>query len=223
MALTFRRNIGDEQYFSDRRNLWMRQNIDNIIRQHEDFIYVSAHEYSQQLFKTASLGVMQRYLISGTAARSEYVAPGHKNWFMKPYFVSSDQGFASLNFYKDGSIWVDFWGVSDDGSGKLLYDIRIRPPKIAVDQPRSFFVENDLPDYRDSTITVSPEPDYKAGWLQEFLMGSNHRDAWITPVEVPYIDIGKEHGGLRPVKRGGGQQTISIRLEAADIDTFGSC
>jgi hypothetical protein len=54
------------------------------------------------------------------------------------------------------------------------------------------------------------------GGCKNFLAGSNHRDVWTTPVQVPYFDIGKEHGGLRPVKRGGGLQTTSIRLEAAD-------
>ncbi len=39
---------------------------------------------------------------------------------------------------------------------------------------------------------------------------------WATPVEVPVLDIGKEAGGLVPVKRGGGQQTLSLRLENPD-------
>jgi len=99
-SLAIRRNIGDEQYFSDRRNLWMRQNIDNIIRQHEDFIYVSAHDYSQQLFNSRALSKMQNYLISGAASTSEYAVSGHKTAQLRPDFISTEKGFSSLNFYK---------------------------------------------------------------------------------------------------------------------------
>ncbi|MGH2552938.1 MAG: BamA/TamA family outer membrane protein, partial [Chitinophagaceae bacterium] len=44
-------------------------------------------------------------------------------------------------------------------------------------------------------------------------MGANYRKEWNTPITVPVIFISKEHGGLTPVKRGGGKQTKSLRLE----------
>ena len=130
-ALAIRRNIGDEQYFSHIRNDWMRTNIDNIIRDHEDYIYVSAHEYSQQLFKTQALSRMQQYLISGSAAISEFTATGHKTAYLKPQFFTSTTGFSMLNFYQDGSIWVDFWVVGETEAGKMLNELILRAPKIA--------------------------------------------------------------------------------------------
>jgi hypothetical protein len=106
--------------------------------------------------------------------------------------------------------------TSDDGTGGHLHEALLRRPGNVSEEPSIEVAEDEYPDYSDSTIVVAPEPTYKAGWLHEFLTGSNHRDVWITPVEVPYFDIGKEHGGLKPVKRGGGMQTTSIRLEALD-------
>src|SRR5262245_27749750 len=47
-------------------------------------------------------------------------------------------------------------------------------------------------------------------------MGKNYRKEWNTPVNVPIINLATEKGGLTPVKRGGGKQTKSLRLEAAD-------
>jgi hypothetical protein len=47
-------------------------------------------------------------------------------------------------------------------------------------------------------------------------MGANYRTEWNTPIKVPVLNLAKEHGGLTPVKRGGGKQTKSLRLEAAD-------
>jgi hypothetical protein len=216
LYLAYRRNIGNEQYFSHTRNAFMRYNIDRIIREHEDYIYVSAHDYSMQLFKTRRLNAMQKYLVSGSAARSEYTAPGYEFSGSKTMFISSEKGFSSLNYYNDGSLWIDFWAVNEDGRGRRIHEVLLRGPKKVSDKADIVFEEVAYPDYSDSTIVVAPEPAYGAGWLQEFLAGSNHRDVWTTPVQVPYFDIGKEHGGLRPVKRGGGLQTTSIRLEAAD-------
>lgn len=47
-------------------------------------------------------------------------------------------------------------------------------------------------------------------------MGTNYRAEWNTPIKVPVLNLAKEHGGLTPVKRGGGKQTKSLRLEASD-------
>src|SRR5690349_15777850 len=48
---------------------------------------------------------------------------------------------------------------------------------------------------------------------RKFWMGANYRKEWTTPITVPVINLGSEHGGLTPVKRGGGKQTKSLRLE----------
>lgn len=44
-------------------------------------------------------------------------------------------------------------------------------------------------------------------------MGTNYRTEWNTPIKVPVLNLSTEHGGLTPVKRGGGKQTKSLRLE----------
>ena len=49
-----------------------------------------------------------------------------------------------------------------------------------------------------------------------FWMGANYRKEWNTPVKVPVLNLSAEKGGLTPVKKGGGKQTKSLRLEAAD-------
>jgi len=48
------------------------------------------------------------------------------------------------------------------------------------------------------------------------MMGENYRAEWNEPVEFKVFDIEKEHGGLEITNRGGGQQTKSVRLEAAN-------
>ncbi|MCI0692783.1 hypothetical protein L0337_12365 [candidate division KSB1 bacterium] len=61
-----------------------------------------------------------------------------------------------------------------------------------------------------------PGPRYKAGGLKKIFAGAHYRDLWITPLEVPLLDLGAYAGGLTPVKEGGGVQTTTLRLQAAN-------
>ena len=48
-----------------------------------------------------------------------------------------------------------------------------------------------------------------------FWMGSNYRKEWNTTIKAPVLNLATERGGLTPVKKGGGKQTKSLRLEDA--------
>lgn len=61
-----------------------------------------------------------------------------------------------------------------------------------------------------------PGPRYKAGGLKKFFVGEHYRALWLTPLEVPVLDLGAYAGGLTPVKAGGGAQTTALRLQAAN-------
>ena len=57
---------------------------------------------------------------------------------------------------------------------------------------------------------------FKMTGSRNFWMGTNYRKEWTTPVKVPVINLATEMGGLTPVKKGGGKQTKSLRLDAPD-------
>jgi hypothetical protein len=64
--------------------------------------------------------------------------------------------------------------------------------------------------------TVAAGEHYRANTLHRFLLGDDYRDLWTTPVETPVLDLGSFAGGLRPVRRVGGQQTLGLAMEGAD-------
>jgi hypothetical protein len=74
-------------------------------------------------------------------------------------------------------------------------------------------IENATP---DSTVVRAIGSRYDAGWLHRVLFGADYRDLWTTPIALPVLDMKTFGGGLRAVSRGGGQQTTSLRLSAAD-------
>lgn len=69
--------------------------------------------------------------------------------------------------------------------------------------------------FRD-TVTVVPGPGYAKGGVYRFFFGTRYRQLWTSPVRVPRLDLATYGGGLRPLKRGGGQQTKSLRFVGAD-------
>ena len=66
------------------------------------------------------------------------------------------------------------------------------------------------------SITVVAGDIYKAGGFHRALLGDNYRYEWTTPIRVPVLNLRTFHGGLKPTKEGGGQQTKSLRFDAGD-------
>ncbi len=66
------------------------------------------------------------------------------------------------------------------------------------------------------TATVTPGPEYRAGVVHRFFFGSLWRDLWLTPIQVPVLDLTHYAGGLTPGKLGGGLQTKSLHFAGAD-------
>ena len=66
----------------------------------------------------------------------------------------------------------------------------------------------------------APGPRYRAGGLHSLLLGREYRSLWTTPISVTVLDLRTFAGGLRPVSKGGGQQTKSLLLAALDGREF---
>ena len=67
-----------------------------------------------------------------------------------------------------------------------------------------------------SHVTVIPGRDYAASSAWRWLWGAHYRNAWTQPVSIPYLDLRQYAGGLKPVSRGGGNQTRALQLDGAD-------
>jgi hypothetical protein len=67
-----------------------------------------------------------------------------------------------------------------------------------------------------STVRMAAGSQYRAGWLHRIFFGTRYRQLWATPIEVEVLDLGTFAGGLHATRRGGGQQTKSLRLQGED-------
>ncbi|HMB91224.1 MAG TPA: hypothetical protein VKP65_10280, partial [Rhodothermales bacterium] len=203
------RFLGERQDLAHPRYRSLREALTSTFGVHERLIYAAAHEANLQYFYS---GVPEtpHYLVSGSGSEAEPV--GRDGSAM---FTYGGQGFSTIRYYSDGAAWLSMWAAQGD-DGRLLFRSQLLPTASELLDPEvSVPITGDV-DYSDSTKVIAANPDYEASAFKTFFLGENYREAWATPVEVPTLDLGKRAGGLTPIKRGGGLQTTSVRLEGED-------
>lgn len=70
------------------------------------------------------------------------------------------------------------------------------------------------------THTVVAGERFRKSGLYRFLFGSNYRDLWTTPVELPLLDLASFAGGLRPTRVVGHGQTQGLAFDGADGQAY---
>jgi hypothetical protein len=61
------------------------------------------------------------------------------------------------------------------------------------------------------TLVVAGK-QYKRGFFHRLLWGKHYREVWAEPVNVPFLNLQTEAGGLKPVEKGGSYQTKNLRM-----------
>ena len=193
----YRKFLGNIQDIQHPKYKALRNALEGLFQTHPNLIHVSGHEHSLQYIGKDSV----HYIVSGSGSKSTYVKAKK---FAR--FVHQDLGFAKLIFSKNGVVNLEFW--SPKRPHEPLYSQQLFSKRyVPLPDPLTLNL-----DFSDSTVLVNASNEYQTN--RPGLLGENYREAWKTMVEVPVFDIGKTQGGLEIIKRGGGQQTRSLRLEA---------
>ena len=197
----YRKWIGNIQDIRHPKYKAMREVLTQLFARHPNLIYISGHEHSMQYILKDSV----HYIVSGAGSKSNHVK---KKGYAK--FADGGLGYARLLFYKDGRVNLEIWQTDEKGAAKRTYEKHLFTKKYRPDLVPNF---KDI-DFSDSVVTTNASNQYdkKRRWL----LGKNYREAWKAKITVPVFDMGREMGGLVPVRRGGGQQTKSLRLQAGD-------
>lgn len=177
----------------------VRNSIVSIMENYPNTIHAAGHEHSLQYSTKDEI----HYIVSGSGSKTTYVK---KKGYAE--FAESVNGFSKINFYADGKTELEVWRSDNTMAFKKV----LRSDKFRPRLSESEFTERF--DLTDSTLLMHASNQYKAGASKVKFFGENYRKEWEQDIEVPVFDIGEEHGGLKIVQRGGGQQTKSLRLQA---------
>lgn len=196
-----RKYIGADQDITASKYRLMQESLSEFFEQHADsLIYVSGHEHNLQVIRRQKT----HYLVSGSGSDVTYLRKGNAD------FSYRQRGFMNLKYYDSGEIFLEVW-TSDNG-GTMSFSKRIRGvnrEKIKIDAAPM------PPPNLGDVVQMPANATYQQSGTLRSLGGRGHRKVWTTPINVPTFDIGTIGGGLKPLKRGGGMQTISIRLADA--------
>lgn len=174
------------------------KSLQRIMRKYPGSFYVAGHEHALQYIVKDST----HFIVSGSASKTEYVKKkGHA------VFAKDIRGFSRLSLLKDGDVIITFFQVDEENpEGRQAFSTTVSSrPEVTLPAPgrRSF---------KGQYVRVKASDQYHAGKLKQRLLGKNYRSAWSQEIEVPVFDLQTEKGGLKVLQKGGGQQTLSLRL-----------
>lgn len=194
----FRRFIGNIQDNTHPKYRAIMKQILAAMDEADNVVYAAGHEHSLQFIQKEG----HHFIVSGSGSKITHVKQGKDSQFAK-----KEQGFAILDLKDSGDASVEYWGIE----GGLLFEKDIYQKELREDPKEQAPI-----DFSDSTVTVVASRKYEGTKGKYRWLGKNYREVWSTPVEVDVIDITNERGGLKVLKKGGGMQTKSLRLEAED-------
>jgi len=178
---------------------------------HDRCVLVSGHEHSLQ-YLTAANGKIKQ-IISGSGSKSSPTrlskntlsfVGGETSY--QGHYASGNLGYAVLDIYKNKKTTVNFVDLEHQTSHKLNL---FSPQKAAKKYP---FKSKD--DFKTTfkTSVFNPKAVIKSSTFK-FFWGDHYRHYFGVPFDAKVAWLDTLYGGLKVIKKGGGHQSNSLRLE----------
>ncbi|KYG83451.1 metallophosphoesterase [Roseivirga echinicomitans] len=177
----------------------------SLMKNHPDIIDVAGHEHALQHIQKEGMD----FIVSGAGSKNN----AHVKQKGDALFATNTVGYGRLDYYADGRTELKFITPEDEKPTEIY-------AKVLSEKPFKPAPEDLLKKYANlsfagqDTVFAASELYHVRSNFHIKMFGENYRNEWAAKVKVPVFDIGSEKGGLEILQRGGGHQTISLRLEA---------
>ena len=167
-------------------------------QENDKVIFVSGHEHSLQYLVQDNLV----QIISGSGSKTTATRNVHGG-----QFSYGTPGYARLDIFEDGSSYVRFYSALED---KVVFetDVLEEDEDVVPDIAKNFASEK--------TASIYTAEETERSNFYKWLWGERYRRLYSTPITVPTVDLDTIYGGLRPIRKGGGTQSVSLRMENPD-------
>ncbi|PRX56504.1 BamA/TamA family outer membrane protein [Flagellimonas meridianipacifica] len=169
-------------------------------------VFVSGHEHTLQY--VVEEGIPQ--IVSGAGAKT-----GATKLRNGSKFSTGRMGYAVLKVFADGSSAVDYFGPRENGTEEFLFSSEVLPADLKGDTKE---YPKDFPKYKEAS--VYSEEEIKKTGFHNWLWGERYRKYYGTKVKAPTVLLDTLYGGLKVVRKGGGNQSNSLRLQHSDGRQF---
>jgi hypothetical protein len=85
-----------------------RKGLLDIFAKYPNVVYSAGHEHNLQYYKEGST----HFITSGSGCKTQHVKPGDGGGAI---FSDKEKGFAEVNYYDDGQVWVEYFVPQGDG------------------------------------------------------------------------------------------------------------
>lgn len=192
-------NVGiNPQKINNKHYSELSKRLLTIAQQYSNILFLGAHESSTQFIQKNNVPVV----ITGAPGNSGRIVP-NKNLIQG--FTAP--AYSKLIEYKDGS-----WDLQFCVSGQPPYSAPLFNADELMVQPD--YQEYTQPEYVYKSIYSDEE--LKHSEFYKKLWGNHYREDYKTPIKLKVALLDTLLGGLKPVRKGGGHQTNSLRLETVD-------
>ncbi|WP_296311170.1 metallophosphoesterase [Winogradskyella sp. UBA3174] len=174
----------------------LKNRVVTLAQQNDKVVFVSGHEHNLQYLVEAGLP----QIISGSGSKisaARLIGNGQ--------FAYGVNGYTRLDVFKDGSSFVRFY---EAGTDEVVFKTEVLKPnknKDTTSYPKDF--------PREKVSAIYTEEEIDVSGFHNFLWGDRYRKQFGTKVMVPTVSLDTLFGGVVPVRKGGGNQSKSLRLE----------
>ncbi len=178
----------------------MKKEIGHVFENTPNLVHVSAHDNGMQLINSLPL-----QLVTGAGADKSYVKKGRH-----ALYASGDAGFVVADLLTGNQLKLSFYNDRDPGA-QPQYSYKKTYVTVKDVEDSSFHAITG-----DSAFGIAHAGFGNVSGLHRSLFGENYRKEWSAETKLPVIRLSEIHGGLTPMRQGGGNQTQSLRLEDKD-------
>jgi predicted nuclease with TOPRIM domain len=171
--------------------------IKTLLQKQKNVIVVSGHDHNLQYIYKENIS----QIISGAGSKSEAARAINPS-----DFSYGGNGYAVLTLFKSGDAKVAYYGI-ENNKEKLLYEneiIKAKEINWAADATANF-------PSSISTSIYTEEMTHKS-FVHRFFFGNHYRKYYSLPIEAKTVDLDTLFGGLKPIREGGGHQSVSLRM-----------
>ncbi len=188
----------------NRRYIELKKRLITLAQYSENIILASGHEHTLQYIVEDNTP----QIVSGAGSKMDGT-----RLLNGSQFSTGRRGYAVLEIYTDGSSQVDFFAVNeeDDEAEDFMFTTEVLPPERGIS-------EENYPDNFPSTAKseIYSKEEIKRSGFFKFLWGDRYRKYYATEVTAPTVRLDTLLGGLKPLHKGGGHQSKSLRLGHAN-------
>ncbi len=188
----------------NRRYIELKKRLVTMAQYSEKIILASGHEHTLQYIVEDNTP----QIVSGAGSKMDGT-----RLLNGSQFSTGRRGYAVLEIYSDGSSQVDFFAVNEenDEAEDFMFTTEVLPADKGI-------FETQFPDTFPLTAKAkvySKDEVDRSGFFK-FLWGDRYRKYYATEVTAPTVRLDTLLGGLKPLHKGGGHQSKSLRLGHAN-------